>query len=1020
MTATEMVANKELKRPNFYILLELPIHPPEQELSRIRLAIDTKKKDWQKQINHPSKGEQYKYYRSLIGEIERIMLGDPNAREEEAESAKEEQERERRQKEKERLYKLRMMVEIVSAKGYVTEAEIASMKRFSNSEEEIRRQIQVEVKKEHETKKKNATTKPPEMLSQTKMNQITAALKNVSTYQEKSTIVTLYDYFNLPENCTETQMLEEQAPRYESYAKKPPGHKDIEYVKEICAHTKEIFKDTNMRKKYDESLKFLRFSQLKEYIDTVATVGAINHLVYKEIVIRIMNRGLSEREAQQKLEQYCLEKGYEVESSSRTKDEKQNFKQCGFCGFVNLYKATHCIDCGHGLAVVCKKCKVETPSSSKHCGSCGVSLQGLQLYEQYMKRGYEALVLKELEEADRCFFQAKILWDNEEVKKALAAVNVEKEKIQKLIDTIKMEIKNRMYYAAEKKWFELQKLQPNVPEHTFFEREIPQHLNMTRVLISRANQSTDKQEKERYYIEAIQNCSDCIEAKGKLAEIPPEKPSSINGFVKPSHIELRWMPPNNVSSIQYKVIRKEGSPPLHLSDGEVIADIRTCSYVDEEAEAGKKYYYAVYTFRGKVGSKAGMIAGPFMRTAEVEDLQCIVEEDFITLKWKCDVRRKVEVRRKEGKIPMNRTDGIKLSGIQGNEIIDRGVQKGKQYGYKIFVQYEDEQGNPLFSEGEGILVTSSHIKPITDLDYKVVGQQVDIRWNLPAEGEVYLYAFDKPFNKYRTGECCSFQSIGKELENYIVQNNNFEAQMGVGYAEVTLIGENPIYILPITKVNDIVVVGQLKMIKKFVEVSNIRHIENEKQELILQWKWPANVEKLLVVYSEEGYPTSLQDSKCIQRHCSKTMYDSFQGYKVGPIKQDQYFYITIYIMEETMAGELYSEGARYFYTNAEQIELLYKLEKKLFSRKKTLILSSTDNSVPMPGLVLVKKKGTLPLRVAEGEEVFRIQAGTDLKEGYHIDLTEHSEKDWYFKLFFENELDATQFRLEPLGELRSH
>jgi len=76
-----------MKHNNFYLLLDLSLHPPEEDQEKIDAAIKKKQAEWSKQRNHPTHGIQAKQFIGFIPEIRRIMA-DPDLRRQEAEKAK--------------------------------------------------------------------------------------------------------------------------------------------------------------------------------------------------------------------------------------------------------------------------------------------------------------------------------------------------------------------------------------------------------------------------------------------------------------------------------------------------------------------------------------------------------------------------------------------------------------------------------------------------------------------------------------------------------------------------------------------------------------------------------------------------------------------------------------------------------------------------------------------------------------------------------------------------------------------
>ncbi len=72
-----------MQRENYYILLELSVDPPENDPEIIEKAIQTKKIEWSRLRNHPTKGLQIQKFINMIPDIENVMR-DETLRQEEA------------------------------------------------------------------------------------------------------------------------------------------------------------------------------------------------------------------------------------------------------------------------------------------------------------------------------------------------------------------------------------------------------------------------------------------------------------------------------------------------------------------------------------------------------------------------------------------------------------------------------------------------------------------------------------------------------------------------------------------------------------------------------------------------------------------------------------------------------------------------------------------------------------------------------------------------------------------------
>jgi hypothetical protein len=119
---------------NYYLLLELPLDPPEEDPDAIEAAIKTKQSQWSRSRNHPTKGTLAQQYIGLIPEIRKVMT-DPELRKKEAKAAR----KILREQEREKYAVLDRHLAILMSKGEITDAEIAGLaERHGISEDLVR------------------------------------------------------------------------------------------------------------------------------------------------------------------------------------------------------------------------------------------------------------------------------------------------------------------------------------------------------------------------------------------------------------------------------------------------------------------------------------------------------------------------------------------------------------------------------------------------------------------------------------------------------------------------------------------------------------------------------------------------------------------------------------------------------------------------------------------------------------------------------------------------------------------
>ncbi len=123
-----------MEMTNYYLLLELPLNPPEEDVEAIEAAIKSKQSLWSRSRNHPTKGTLAQQYIGMIPEIRKVMT-DPELRQKEAKAAR----KILREQEREKYAVLDRHLAILMSKGEIADDEIAILaQRHEISENLVR------------------------------------------------------------------------------------------------------------------------------------------------------------------------------------------------------------------------------------------------------------------------------------------------------------------------------------------------------------------------------------------------------------------------------------------------------------------------------------------------------------------------------------------------------------------------------------------------------------------------------------------------------------------------------------------------------------------------------------------------------------------------------------------------------------------------------------------------------------------------------------------------------------------
>lgn len=988
-----------MSRQNYYKLLELDYNVDDYD--KIKQTIKMKQAEWSKLRNHPSKSNEALAKLEALKGIDEVM-SDPDERRQEAEQARKLDMEERAAKEREMYASLDASIAIAAKKGWIEEAEVQSMADlFSLSLEVVKSRITIPienrpVKRQKKKMKKVNTSKAKEIAENCEKLGIESA--------HVSGVPSLYDYLQMAPTSSTDVLLQAADERYQLIAQsKRSAENNMET--NLQAFSRSIFQ--NEREQYDQALAQLRLQKMEDYLLVAGATKVIQPAVMEQLKKEAMSLGdLSEAEAESYIADLCRK--HQIEPAQETQNSSgQTVKRCHFCGLINQASHHHCTKCQTNLEINCPKCNYKANSDDKVCGNCGFLLGNMANVPHQLVRAKRAIRQDQFAQGKQLLQGILDWWPNHpEAQAELHRMEAHEKRNQEKFSKMKELINQHHYYTARSFFIEERQLVQSSLSLQSMEKESLEHIHLAENYLKQAEHAQDEDAKAGYYLKAIEVAADCEKAKRMLAKWPPSPPSSLQISSESTKISLKWRPSSAKGPIVYRLLRKKGEVSKHFKDGEILQESSDCSFIDYTAVGGYPYYYSIYAIRGSIVSKSCMNQGPFIRRAEVENIEIVQENNQIELKWiKPPGASAIEVWRKEGEIPQKRQDGELVQEVTHSGVVDKDVVFGKTYGYLIVVIYEAD-GKKFYSDG---LTRKSKMVPLPNMLQNITvtrredGIMLDWEAWEETEDRFHIYYAYSPFTvqKEEPIPIDELPAFGQEIEVTEGQHHAFlPANM-----------KKPIYLLPVTKNDEIALIGHMIISKNHPEVRNIRHWIDQ-NDIVVQWDWPKDINEVVIVCGEDTFSKDPKNSTGkTTRVLSKGSYDALNGYKITAEERDYYF--TIFTRYED-AGELvHSNGVEYLCMNSKQVNMMYhlKVNNNIFFKRIQLEITC-DIPITMPDLVLVKKEKSIPTKKEQGEEIYRIRSQKlDGTERFEIPF-EHFEIDAYAKLFFEDGQEAQKIRLQ--------
>ena len=344
---------KKMERENFYILLDLSVDPPEDDLQVIAKAIKDKQAIWSRQRNHPTKGVAAKNYISMLSEIRKVMK-DPALRILEADAAVQivfDKEKEKYSEidkhislhmskgyiteeeifklaaihridvneirsrtkavEDDKFEKIDKQLKIRMPKGYITEAEISQLARiYSVEEEEIRSRTTCPVRKEA-------------FMEGDKIKPLDKSIEKI--IKDNLKIVgapSLYQFLNVSSGSS-LEEIRKSIDINDGEIKKT-GKKDarVTACDTLLGYCRTIFSSDESRYAYDMIFAQSCLAELNWSIDVAGSAGIIQAEYFDPLVKLAVDIGMEVAEAEQYILKYCKNKKWTIESPKKKISKK--------------------------------------------------------------------------------------------------------------------------------------------------------------------------------------------------------------------------------------------------------------------------------------------------------------------------------------------------------------------------------------------------------------------------------------------------------------------------------------------------------------------------------------------------------------------------------------------------------------------------------------------------------------------------------------------------------------------------
>lgn len=615
---------------------------------------------------------------------------------------------------------------------------------------------------------------------------------------------------------------------------------------------------------------------------------------------------------------------------------------------------------------------------------------------------------KALEEAERLVKEAKAYWPNHaDVLSLEKTIQDERKQAADTIAAIMKDIQDKKMYAAQTKIDQAKangfSIDPSVASKvTAVLKEVESQLDIMR------NASGD--EAFTIAMKLTELIADSDELNQSLKKFPPDEVPAVSSKRVGDEITLTWKPSPSIGEITYVVVRKENTYPNGPTDGSTVYNGKELAYTDSNAPKNTVLYYSVFAVRIGVHSKATRLDEAVAIVGKVTNLKAIGGDEMVTLSWTkaptvteirlykyCGYERPQDDSQYET-IPCTRLDGLLVSGLTN----------GTNYWFAISAGHT-LNGKTYFSEKAYLsAVPQKPAKPLQDFSVQLIDEVFQAKWTQSEWDVILFYAKQKP--EYAVGTIYDLNELLSKYEKIDINLKSLtEAEFRLNF-----VGE--CYIVPGVINASNVILNVASYISSVPGAKDVSFdINSAATEMYVNFTWPKKIDRSLLVYRMDSYPTGIDDPLAHKIECSKRQYEANEGILISnPAKGT--FYAEVYTYFESDRHRVYSDACRALLSNEPQKDVFYTLKYKksgLFSKKCTLTVEiETEGACVFPAFAIVSKFKSTPLKRGDGDIVCTVNENTEIKGSHTFEFDVSPMKaDTRLKMFFLNDKNYKSFKI---------
>lgn len=704
------------------------------------------------------------------------------------------------------------------------------------------------------------------------------------------------------------------------------------------------------------------------------------------------------------LQEFCFKKKFAANFST----VDSSMLRCPDCGSLVPAgeDAAYCPTCGRNLKTTCPSCSFVQPSKNLICEKCGFNFkEGIQRANLLATDLRTCISRGRIQRAEKAFTDLKTTFPGYA---GLGNLSADLNKIKGELASARgsiFDLYSRQRFNAVAA--NAVPLKERFPDVMTTDVALAQKINDAVSRVQRANDfcakaaaTTDREQKQALYVNAIVLCPDHPGARSNLRENPPMPPTNSTGSLDKGIVSIKFDEPADTKNVTYCIYRQAGTMPEVTEDTKPLAEVPNNAYEDKSMEPGVEYYYSIYSKRWGILSREGTHIGPFTYTAEVSGVSLEPIENGLRLSF--------EMPHGASKVRAWRSDG----GESQTEIAlndqtvydDIGLEGGKKFYYLLVVEYQI-QGR--VERSEGVIFSETTVKtPKPVKEMKITHDKKDgtfkAQWSCK-EHVVLYYSSNKQ----------SFTANVVRMDD--IRKNMTEIRPVAEYTDGVKFNlpEGTInYIYPIIPLGRIGVRGVEKIIANVKPFRDVQWVISN-NDCLITMVWPNEATDAVLVLSDGNVAKDIKDEDAEKITVSRDKY-TYEKQICVPMGKSRKKHINLFALYKVNNNTVPSRGIDIEVNAGVSKKIRYTL--KPMASGTILSLNTVDNVDLLPPMMLVQSSNGIPLKKTDGQVLWRSNGAIPIEGGRaQIPLDCKARDITLCRLFMQDDVNYYDFRfVHPL------